>query len=171
MLKLKDKYGKINFFIPVISKRQQYLITEILDDTDLTIIFTEDKQQKLDGFSAANACLAKSGTNTLEISACNTAMIVAYKLNILSWWLIKLALKIDYASLVNIAANQEIIPEYIQHECNTDNLFYGICQILDDTKLAQQQVKSAHQILQDFGLDDKEKPSARAAKIIKNILG
>jgi lipid-A-disaccharide synthase len=113
--------------------------------------------------------LAKSGTNTIEIAASGTAMVVGYKLNPLTFFLLKLMIKVKYATLINIIAGKEIIPEYIQSDFNVDNITHAIGDLLSDNKRAQSQVAEGQRILKNIGLHSEEKPSMKAAKIILEL--
>lgn len=46
-------------------------------------------EERLDAYFIADVALAKSGTNTLEISACETPMVIAYKVNLLTYLYVK----------------------------------------------------------------------------------
>lgn len=81
-----------------------------------------DFAEKKDAFAAASLALSKSGTVTLELAAAGVPMVVAHKVNAISAWLIRRMILIKYASLVNIAVNEEIVPEYIQERCNAQTL-------------------------------------------------
>ncbi len=76
-----------------------------------------DSSEKQDAFAAATLALSKSGTITLELAAANVPAIVAHRVNALSAWLFRRMVKIPYVSLVNIAAQQEILPELLQERC------------------------------------------------------
>ena len=85
----------------------QTLIESYLQKAVFKYSFSQDK---LKIFAVSDAALAKSGTNTLEIAASGTPMIVAYKLNIISYFLIRWLIKIPYVSIINIIAARDTIP-------------------------------------------------------------
>ena len=125
---------------------------------------------RLKAFAVSDCALAKSGTNTLEITASGTPQIVGYKLSPITFFLLKMMIKVRFASLINIIPNREIIPEYIQSEFNAENIVLAISGLLNDEKGARSQVAEAKRILHSIGLDAEQKPSMRAAKIISDML-
>ncbi len=125
--------------------------------------------ERLNSFAVSDCVLAKSGTNTIEIAASGTSMIVGYKLNPITFFLLKLMIKVKYATLINIIAGKEIIPEYIQSDFNVDNITHAIGDLLSDNKRSQSQVAEGQRILRNIGLGSEEKPSIKAAKIILTI--
>jgi len=122
--------------------------------------------ERIDAYFVADAAIAKSGTNTLEISACETPLIVAYKINFLSYLYIKSKALIKYISLVNILADHEVVPEFIQEKCTPENLANSIAKFLENDRLSEIQVQEATKVLREIGLGSKIKASERAAEII-----
>lgn len=123
-------------------------------------------RQHLKEFARADVALAKSGISTLEIAASGTSMVVAYKLNILSFWWIKLLIKVRWASLINIVADCEILPEFIQSNCRPQLLAAALINLLLNPSLAQQQVTSSQSILSRLGFRSAQQPSKLAARLI-----
>ena len=86
----------------------------------------------------AKVALVASGTATLEAAILNTPMIVGYKANPLSYWIGKQLIKVSYISLVNLIADEEVVPERIQHNLTSS-------QILSDLKSLTEGPASIHQ--------------------------
>ena len=147
------------------NKEHQSIIEKIMSKHNLQYIITD---QKLLAFKSAKLALAKSGTNTLEIAACNTAMIVGYKLNFLTWWYLKRFIKIDYASLINIAANRLIIPEYLQDRFTVENIADSLTRIFSSPALRKKQTSESLKVIQQMGFGKNLSSSQNAAKIIES---
>ena len=86
----------------------------------------------------AKVALVASGTATLEAAILNTPMIVGYKGNPISYWIGKQLVKVSYISLVNLIADEEVVPERIQHNLTSS-------QILSDLKSLTEGPASIHQ--------------------------
>jgi len=151
----------------IVSSTQQHsrMIEKIMRKYKLHYIITD---QKMLAFMSAKVALAKSGTNTLEIAACNTAAIVGYKLNFLTWWYLKKLIKIDYASLINIVANKQIIPEYLQDKFTIENISDALTKLFNSKTLREKQTKESLKIIQQMGFGKDFSPSQNAAKIIES---
>ena len=143
------------------------LISKFLNAAKFNYSFSTDR---LKAFAVSDCAFAKSGTNTLEIAASGTPMIVGYKLNPITFVLLKMFIKVKYASLINIIPDREIIPEYIQSDFNVENIVLALSDLLSDPKRAKSQVAEAQKILKSIGLSSKKKPSMVAAKTIVNML-
>lgn len=84
--------------------------------------------------AAASLILVASGTATLEAMLVKRPMVVGYKVNRLTALLIRMMLKIPYVSLPNLLANERIVPEHLQDECNGNNLSYSMLKWLEDAE-------------------------------------
>ena len=67
--------------------------------------------------------VAKSGTVSLEISNAKIPSIILYKMGFINFLIVKSLVKTKYANIINFAANEEIIPELLQSNCNPKNIF------------------------------------------------
>jgi lipid-A-disaccharide synthase len=167
----REKYPELVVVFVCASLGLDAMASEVLRDTRIKAEggICVDNNERLEAYAAADVALAKSGTNTLEIAASLTPMIVGYKLNFFTFWLVKLMAKIKYASLINIMGGREIIPEFLQHKCTAQNLTAGLLKILDDPKIGQDQVAESMKALQEMGFGSKVSPSKEAARVIGGV--
>ncbi len=105
--------------------------------------------------------IAKSGTNVLQFLSNFKPTIVYYKLNWLSYLIIKSMLKIKFATLINIMAKKMIVPELIQGDFNCKNLITNVNKINNEDK----RTELAENLLKMLPNGDL-KPSKLAADII-----
>ena len=112
-------------------------------------------------------CVAKSGSVSLEICNAKIPSIILYKMNIINFLIIKMLVKIKYANIINIAANEEILPELLQSKCNSKNIFKVVSSFLDTPSKVKEQVKKTQVILNQL---KTEKSSSELASIALNRL-
>ena len=105
---------------------------------------------KSEVLKSSSFAVSKSGTITLEICNSNVPSIVIYKMNFLNFLIIKMLVKVKYANIINIAADEEIIPELLQSNCNSKNIFYFVDNFLKDAESMQNQVDKSQKILKNF---------------------
>jgi lipid-A-disaccharide synthase len=77
-----------------------------------------DHKSRYDAFAAADAALTVSGTVTTELAINETPMVVCYKMDALTGIWVDLFVTAPYASLVNIAADRKVVPEFVQRNFN-----------------------------------------------------
>jgi len=90
---------------------------------DVTYI---DPKRRFSAFKNAPFAIATSGTVGLELAVAQCPHVIAYKMNPMTWWLLKRFVKIDHAHLVNIMEGREVIPECIQDKCTTDDIMDAV---------------------------------------------
>lgn len=120
---------KIDQKIVIAIPTKEYLkeLIQIYIPNSLKILLIDEKdKQKL--FSSADLALTKSGTITTELAFYKIPMIVAHKINGLSYWLLKKVIKIKSATIINILAEKELIPELLQENCNPIDISKALYQ-------------------------------------------
>ena len=91
--------------------------------------------------------VAKSGTVSLEISNAKIPSIILYKMGFINFMIVKSLIKTKYANIINFAANEEIIPELLQSNCNSKNIFKHVSNFLEDPNKIKEQVSRVQSIL------------------------
>ena len=59
--------------------------------------------------------VVKSGTISLEICNAKIPSVIIYKMGSINFFIVKMLVKIKFANIINIAANEEVIPELLQN--------------------------------------------------------
>ena len=161
---LSQKIPNLKVVIPLVDKTRN-LVEEMSQNLNVKTIFVE-KSDKKSAFLATNYALAKSGTNNLEFSLHKIPMIIAYKVNFLSYLLIKSMIKVKFVNLINIILNKEIIPEMIQNNCTSDKISLKLEKLISDNDFAQNQIKQSQAALKLMGLGSSKNPSQKAVNEI-----
>jgi len=91
--------------------------------------------------------VAKSGTVSLEISNAKIPSIILYKMGFINFMIVKSLVKTKYANIINFAANEEVIPELLQSNCNSQNIFKHVSNFLEDPNKIKDQVKKVQNVL------------------------
>ena len=97
--------------------------------------------------------VAKSGTVSLEICNAKIPSIVLYKMGFINFMIVKALVKTKYANIINFAANEEIIPELLQSNCNHKNIFNIVDSFLDNPDKIKEQVEKVQNILKEFKIN------------------
>ncbi|MBR0678934.1 lipid-A-disaccharide synthase [Roseomonas eburnea] len=89
-------------------------------------ILVEGNDAKHDAFAAVAASggagLIKSGTSSLEMAVAGIPHVVAYRVNPVTAAIVRRLVKVPHASLVNLLAEREVVPERIQEACTPEAL-------------------------------------------------
>ncbi|MBL8545203.1 MAG: lipid-A-disaccharide synthase [Hyphomonadaceae bacterium] len=111
-----------------------------------------DESEKEDAFAAATVALAASGTVTTEVALQGTPVVVGYKLGWITWAIIRAFLfKSKYATLMNVAADAEVAPEFIQTKCTPENIAAAAAPLLDSEDAREAQIRAQDEALAKMG--------------------
>lgn len=105
----------------------------------------------INSMGSYSAALVSSGTATLEAAVAGLPEVVCYRLSGLSWFLVKLLVRVPHASIVNLIANRTIIPELLQNEMTTDRILREITPLLSDTPVRNQMIKDYAAVRESLG--------------------
>ncbi len=94
--------------------------------------------------------VSKSGTVSLEICNAKIPSIIIYKMGLLNFLIVKSLVKTKFANILNFAANEEIIPELLQSDCNSKNIFKVVDEFLENPKKIKDQIRKVDLILSKF---------------------
>ncbi len=109
-----------------------------------------DEKIKSEILKSSLFAVAKSGTISLEVCNAKIPSVVIYKMNIINFFIIKILVKVRFANIINIAADEEIIPELIQSNCNSINIFKKVDHLLQNNQLLQLQIDKSQKIIEGF---------------------
>ena len=124
------------------------------------LIVAEDEKE--DAFAASTAALAASGTVTTEVALQGAPLVIGYKLGWLTWAAARAFLfKGKYATLMNVAADEEVAPELIQTRFTAANVVAAAAPLLDDPSGRALQVKRQNAALDAMGRGSR--PAAECA--------
>jgi lipid-A-disaccharide synthase len=110
-------------------------------------VLVTEPQDKYDAFAASAAAVTKSGTSTLELAIAAVPMVVAYRLNPLTAVIARRLITAKYASVINLLAEREVVPELMQEACTPDRLAAVMLNLLNDPAAAAAQVAAGRAAL------------------------
>jgi lipid-A-disaccharide synthase len=123
------------------------------------------EQEKRAAFRIARAALAKSGTVTLELAIAGVPMVTAYRTGALEAWILMRAINVKSVILANLVAGENVVPEFLQHDCTPEKLSDALRDVLADSPSRRQQVEAFARIDKIMSTGNQP-PSVRAADIV-----
>ena len=132
------------------------------------IVVTE-LADKHDAFAASEAALTKSGTSTLELALAGVPMLVTYRVNPITAAIARRLVKVKYASLVNLLAGHELVPELIQGASTPTRLAATLETLLTNPEAAKAQRDGFRTVL-DSLRPAQGSPSEAAADAVLELV-
>ncbi|MFZ1983961.1 MAG: lipid-A-disaccharide synthase [Desulfatitalea sp.] len=109
-----------------------------------------------------------SGTATLEAAICGTPMIIAYVVSPLSYWLGKALINVEHIGLVNLIAQERIVPELVQNEVTPEAISEAAQKVLGDAQTYGTACQNLRMVRQRLGAPGA---SAKVARIALDLMG
>jgi lipid-A-disaccharide synthase len=86
----------------------------------------------------------------------------------INYLIAKFLVKIKYVNIINIINNKEVIPELLQKECNSKEIYNTVSYFLKNPKLMKDQVNLYNKTLND--IRSKSSSSTEASSILSKYL-
>ena len=80
----------------------------------------------------SRAGIVASGTATVEAALMGTPFVMVYRVSRLTYALGKPRVKVPYFAMVNIIAEEQVVPELVQHKFTVENIVSEINKIIPD---------------------------------------
>ncbi len=126
--KIRDELGSCQFLLPIADSIDPGLIRQRLGDNPLGIQLIEG--EPYDVMNSCDMLIIASGSATLEAGILGCPMVIIYKLNSLTYLLAQLLVDTPLVGLVNIVAEEEVVPELIQDKVTAENISAEVLSVL-----------------------------------------
>lgn len=122
----------------------------------------------------SRAGIVASGTATVEAALMGTPFVMVYRVSPLTYALGKPRVKVPYFAMVNLIAEEEVIPELVQHKFTAGNIIVELNRIIPDGEARARMIERLAAVkarLKQGSGDAHRHPSERAAEIILQMVG
>ena len=139
------------FIAPMISDKRAQQFQQLKDEIAPQLPITMVINQTHAAMAASDCLLTASGTVTLEAALIKRPMVITYKFNLLTYWLAKWLVKLQWFSLPNLLANKSLVPELLQNDVNPEQIVPLLKERLytEQTQLNDEFMKIHHALRQN----------------------
>lgn len=127
---LKKKFPDLQFILPVAPTLRQDLIREYVDKAGVPVQIVDGRVY--DALRASDAAIVTSGTATLETGLMAVPMVIVYRMSGLSYLIARLIINVRHVGLVNIVADNRVVPELLQEDATPTNIAHALFGMLSD---------------------------------------
>lgn len=119
---LKKQHPDLGFVVAAVNQKRREQFESIWQQTAPELDFTIVDDTARNVITASDAVLLASGTVALECMLVKRPMVVGYKIKPLTEWIVRKLVISKFASLPNVLAGRELIPEFLTKDCTPENL-------------------------------------------------
>ncbi len=166
---VNDVITNIRFVVPTLPATE-YNVQVLLRDFDLPFHISSNQAFKWESFKACDVAIAASGTVALELSYAGIPHVCVYRMNPVTYLILRTMVKIKHAHLANILLNEEVVPEYIQGKCKPEEIAQKIIELYTNQQTRQAQLEKFKKVRELIGGSEEKKPSRKAAEFVLGII-
>jgi len=166
--KMNNKNFDYNYVFHSTEKLSEKLKAMIKENNLHNVDVIHDEKLKSNLLKQSIFAIVKSGTVSLEVCKNNIPSIIIYKMNFFNYLLAKSLLNIKFVNMVNIINNKEVIPELIQKECNSDEIYRAINYLLKKPDLVKNQLLEISKTLNE--IKSSTSSTDQASKVVLSYL-
>jgi len=166
---LYEHYQDFSVIIPTLP-RLELDITNIASSLPCEAFVLCDDQHKWESFMACDMAVAVSGTVALELAYLGVPHFVAYKVHPITWILLKILVKTQYAHIANIVADKEVIPELLQWKCSALEIAKMLMSFIKTPEILEKQKRDMAYLRTELCSPTDKKPSENIADYLLSVL-
>ncbi len=158
--------SQVQFLVPCVNAARRQQIQTLLDQRADSLPITLFDGRSHEVMMAADALLMASGTAALEGLLHKKPMVISYRMNRLSFWLLQRLVQVEHVSLPNLLAGEAIIPELLQNDATVEGLTSAMLSALNDTE-ANHKLQSRYY---DIHKQLSQNADVKAADVVESLL-
>ena len=166
---VKRAHPAIKFIVPAISALK-ILIEQLADvggvRADVQIVAGQSHAV----LAACDVTLIASGTATLEAALFKRPMVIAYRMNWLSWQIMRRKQLQPWVGLPNILCREFVVPELLQDEASPGALALAVMQWIDAKTSAPEKIAAVQQRFSQLHVELRQDTPGLATAAIEKIL-
>jgi lipid-A-disaccharide synthase len=119
----------------------------------------------------AQAVLTKSGTSTLECALALTPMVIAYRMNPLTYAIAKRLVAVPHIGLVNLIADARVAPEFVQSAATPDNLAAALLPIMQEGPVREHTITQLRTVRSKLAARDPRPAAEQVVDLAAQLIG
>ena len=154
------------FLLPVAPTLDRSFVSSLIGEGKITLV-----PDALPALWHSRAGIVASGTATVEAAMMNTPFVMVYRVSPLTYALGKPRVKVPRFAMVNLIAEEEVVPELVQQDFTAANVVARIQEILPDGPTRERMLEGLSRVkgrlrAPDLASGEAQHPAERAAELI-----
>jgi len=156
------------FLLPVAPTLDRTFLQRLTGERPIALV-----PESLPALRHSRAGIIASGTATVEAAMMRTPFVMVYRVSTLTYMLGKPRVKVPRFAMVNLIAEEEVVPELVQHDFTAENVAARMREILSDGPAREHMLQGLTDVksrLRGSESTQSQHPADRAAEIILELL-
>jgi lipid-A-disaccharide synthase len=158
------------FLLPVAPTLDRSFLLNLIGQNKITLV-----PEALSALWHSRAGIVASGTATVEAAMMNTPFVMVYRVSPLTYLLGKPRVKVPRFAMVNLIAEEEVVPELVQQDFTAENVVARLRQIIPDGPARDRMLEGLTKVKARLRApaaapEAPQHPADRAAEIILSVL-
>ncbi len=154
------------FVFPFANQTTQAMMKEHLQMASVKFPYQLVLNRTRETLKACDYAIAKSGTVSLEAALCKKPMLICYKINKFTEWMLRRKITIKYVGQPNIIAGKEIVKEFLQEDANPQAMSNYMIELYNNPEKRQTMITEFEKLHQQLRQD----ASIEGAQAILNLV-
>ena len=138
-----SKFNDFDFYILTFDHSKK-IVEKMINGLKIKILTDFEKKQSV--MKESFIAIAASGSVSLELCKFQVPTIVVYDTHFITKIILKLFVKVKFASLINIFYDKEVIPEFLFERFTKINVFKKITELIENKNVRNNQIR----MMRDF---------------------
>ena len=159
---LGDKY---EYLLPVAPTLDRDFLKSNIGNQKITLV-----PESLPALYHSRAGIVASGTATVEAAMMNLPFVMVYRVSPLTYMLGKPRVKVPRFAMVNLIAEEEIVPELVQHDFTAPNVVAKLNEFIPEGPPRTRMIDGLAKVKSLLRAPGVQHPADRAAEIVLSML-
>lgn len=146
---IQKELGQCQFLLPVADSIDPEMIRQRLGDNSTGIKVLTGRNY--DVMNCSDALIMASGSSTLEAGLFTVPMVIVYKVHPLTYFIGKMLTDITHFGLINIVAEEGVVPELLNEQVTPERMATEILKVLKDPAKARAVRERLQQVRESLG--------------------
>lgn len=146
---LQKKHPGLQFILPLAKGINKSRIVDLAAGYNLVLKLVEDTTYEV--MKVASLLIVASGTATLEAAILGAPMVIIYRVSWSTYLLGKRLMKLEHIGLPNIIAGKKVVPELIQKQANSEELYKVVQELLGKPYTIKRMKEELGQVKEKLG--------------------
>ena len=155
------------FLFPFANESTFNIMQEYLDKNQVPFSYQLVLNRTRDALKACDFAIAKSGTVSLEAALCKKPMLICYKINKFTEWMVRKKITIKYVGQPNIIAGREVVKEFLQEDANTEQMSQYMIDLYNNKAQQQAMISEFYTLHQQLRQD----ANIEGARAVLELIG